>query len=173
MTGTAAQIIRWLLDKPADQTFEVVRKRKKRSLDANGLYWALVTEMANAMRLPKAEVHNRMLRRYGQPYGIGGRLVTTAIPDTEEAERQAVLSETLHMRPTSQVRLGTKGQMFRTYVMLRGSSDYDSREMAILIDGTIEEAKQLGIDTEEWTALLKQQNHAISAAQNTGWKSIT
>ena len=37
--------------------------------------------------------------------------------------------------------------MYRTYMMLRGSSDYDTREMSELIDGTVSEAKQMGIET--------------------------
>ena len=163
MIGTPAQLIKWLLDRPQDKTFECKEKRKKRSLSQNDLYWALVTEIANVMRISKSEVHNVMLRRYGQPERIEGRLVAVTIPDTEKAWKQALLAEEYHVRPTSQVKLGTKNQMFRTYILLRGSRTYDSREMTILIDGTIDEAKQLGINTEEWTALLKRQNPVISA----------
>ena len=162
MIGTKAQVIKWLLDRP-DRTYECKEKKKKRSLNQNDLYWALVTEIANVMRISKSEVHNVMLRRYGQPERIEGRLVAVTIPDTEKAWKQALLAEEYHVRPTSQVKLGTKNQMFRTYILLRGSRTYDSREMTILIDGTIDEAKQLGINTEEWTALLTQQNHVISA----------
>ena len=172
MTGTPAQIIRWLWEKPQDKTYEVIQKRKKRSLDANGLYWHLVTEIANVMRLSKSEVHNIMLRRYGQPYGIDGRLVQTYLPDTDKAEKQALQSETLHLKPTSYVQIGTKNQVFRAYIMLRGSSTYDSREMAILIDGTVNEAKELGINTEEWTALLEPQSSVGSAGAEQGLNGI-
>lgn len=51
------------------------------------------------------------------------------------------------MKPTSQVKLGTKNQMFRTYVMIRGSSTYDTKEMSILLDELIQEAQNLGIET--------------------------
>ena len=37
--------------------------------------------------------------------------------------------------------------MYRTYMMLRGSHDYDTKEMSTLIDGVVSEAKELGIET--------------------------
>lgn len=39
------------------------------------------------------------------------------------------------------------GKEFTHYRAFKGSSEMDSREMAILIDGTIREAEQLGIPT--------------------------
>ena len=147
MTGKAAEIIRWLTMQKPDTVFEIKPHKKKRSLDANGYYWKLVTEIADTLRLAKPEVHNWMLRRYGQAEGVDGRLVTVYIPDTEKAERQALLAEDYHIKPTAYVEAGTKGQLFRQYILLRGSRTYDSREMAILIEGTRREAEQLGIQT--------------------------
>ena len=37
--------------------------------------------------------------------------------------------------------------MYRTYIMLRGSSSYDTKEMARLIDGLVSECKEVGIET--------------------------
>lgn len=147
MTGTAVQIIRWLTTQKQDVEWDIKKHRKKRSLDANGYYWKLVAEIAEATKVSKNEVHNVLLRRYGQAQGIDGRLVTVYIPDTEKAAKQAILAEDYHIKPTSYVQVGSKGQVFRQYIMLRGSRTYDSREMAILIDGAISEAEQLGIQT--------------------------
>ena len=147
MTGTAVQIIRWLTTQKQDVEWDIKKHRNKRSLDANGYYWKLVTEIAEATKTSKNEVHNVLLRRYGQAQGIDGRLVTVYIPDTEKAAKQAILAEDYHIKPTSYVQVGSKGQVFRQYIMLRGSRTYDSREMAILIDGAISEAEQLGIQT--------------------------
>lgn len=99
------------------------------------------------MRLPKPEVHNKMLRAYGQVQGIDGRIMTVTIPDTEKAERQTLLAEGYHVKPTSQVRLGTKNQLFRTYVLLKGSHELNTEEFSILLDGTIHEAQNIGIET--------------------------
>lgn len=84
MTGTAVQIIRWLTTQKQDVEWDIKKHRKKRSLDANGYYWKLVAEIAEATKVSKNEVHNVLLRRYGQAQGIDGRLVTVYIPDTEK-----------------------------------------------------------------------------------------
>lgn len=72
MTGTAMQIIQWLTRQKPEVRFDIKQHREKRSLDANGYYWKLVTEMADNLRMAKPEVHNIMLRRYGQAEGVDG-----------------------------------------------------------------------------------------------------
>lgn len=147
MIGNAMQIIQFLTKQKDGQEWEIKKHTKKRSLNANGYYWTLIGQMADKLRIAKPEVHNRMLRSYGQAQGIDGRLVTVTIPDTEKAEKETLLAESYHIRPTSQVKMGTKGQMFRTYVLLKGSHEMDTREFSILLDGTIREAEQIGIQT--------------------------
>ena len=147
MTGTAAQIIRWLVGQKPETIWEIKKQRKKRTLSQNAYYWQLIGKMADALREPKTRVHNEMLRSYGQAHGIDGRLVTVTIPDTEKAWEEAIRSSTLHIAPTSQVHLGTKNQMFRTYILLKGSHEMTTEEMSVLLDGTITEAQQLGIET--------------------------
>ena len=39
------------------------------------------------------------------------------------------------------------GREFTHYKLFKGSSEYDTQEMAILIDGIVQEAENLGIDT--------------------------
>lgn len=147
MTGNAAQVIRWLTTQDPEKVWDVKQHSQKRTLTANGFYWHLVGKMADALRIPKPEVHNRMLRAYGQVQGIDGRLVPVEIPNTEKAEQEVLMAETYHLKPTSQVRLGTKGQMFRTYVLLKGSHELTSEQFAVLLDGIIREAEQIGIET--------------------------
>lgn len=53
--------------------------------------------------------------------------------------------ETLHCYPC-----GCKeenGQSLNFFRIYRGSHTYDTKEMSILIDGTVQEAKDLGIET--------------------------
>lgn len=54
-----------------------------------------------------------------------------------------------HLQPTSQVREGLDGVMYRTYKLLRGSHTYNSEEMARLITGLISECKDAGISDAE------------------------
>ena len=128
-------------------SIKAVKYREKRSLDANAYYWQLVTKIAEVIRASKPFVHNIMLRKYGQAVVLDGKQLFVVIPDTEEASRKADEAETFHVKPTSQVKQGKDGVMYRTYKMLRGSSDYDTYEMSKLIDGVVDEAKHLGIET--------------------------
>lgn len=146
MTGTAMQVIQWLTTQKDGQLWEIKKHTKKRTLSQNAYYWQLCGQIADAMRMPKEQVHNMMLRSYGQVERLAGGLVTVPIPDTEKAEQEVLRSMKYHLKPTSQVRAGAKG-MYRTYVMLKGSHDLTTEEMSILVDGIVQEAQQLGIET--------------------------
>ncbi len=52
-----------------------------------------------------------------------------------------------------------KGKEFTHYKVYKGSSEYDTREMSILLDGIIDEAKALDIDviSEREKSLLLQE----------------
>ena len=121
--------------------------REKRSLDANAYYWVLIAKLAEAMHISKPRAHNLMLRRYGQNLTIDGHGAYIRIPDTEKAEEMALEASEWHIRPTSEVVQGNGGVNYRTYVMLMGSSGYDTAEMSHLIDGLVDECKALGIET--------------------------
>lgn len=126
-------------------SLEIKKYRRKRSLDANAYYWVLVTKLAGKIGVSNAELHNMMICGYGQSEVFDGKCVYTTIPDTEESERKVKESETYHLKPTSQVREGNDGIMYRTYRLMRGSSTYNAEEMARLIEGTIYECKQAGM----------------------------
>ena len=163
MIGTALQIIRWLATQKPEQMWEVKKHTKKRTLSQNAYYWQLCGQLADVLRLPKSVVHNNMLRAYGQAQGIDGRLVTVTIPDTEKAWKQALMAETFHVKPTSQVRLGSKNQMFRTYVLLKGSHELTTEEMSVLVDGIVQEAQEQGIETltpAELERMRSAEHHA-------------
>ena len=66
--------------------------------------------------------------------------------DTDEAYKKALNAETYHIKPTSHTKIGKDGRTYRAYRMLKGSSEYDTKEMARLIDGAVSEAKSMGIE---------------------------
>lgn len=121
--------------------------RKKRSLDANGYYWKLVEQIAESINVSKPFLHNRNLRRYGQIAMLDGKPMYLVLPDTEESQNEIEESETYHLKPTTQVKQGKDGLPYRTYMMLVGSSEFDTKQMSVLIDGVVSEAKELGIET--------------------------
>lgn len=136
------------LDKLQDKTLSIktTEKKNKRSLDANAYYWQLLTQLADKLGYSKPYLHNLMLRRYGRPMIIDGSMLYIVLPDSDAGEREAEESETYHIKPTSEVKEGKNGS-YRTYIMLRGSSTYDTKEMSVLIDGLVQECKEQGIDT--------------------------
>ena len=129
---------------------EIKEYRPKRSLDANALYWSLLNKLARVLDTSTPELHNIMLRRYGQLECYGDKLVYVVLPETEDAQKKADQAETYHLKPTSHTKLGTDGRTYRTYMLLRGSSTYDSKEMTRLIDGLISECNEAGIDTTSY-----------------------
>lgn len=130
-------------------SLEIKRYRRKRSLDANAYYWVLLGKLARRTGQSNAELHNQMLREYGQPEIFEGKGVYMTIPETDAAIKKVDNAMDYHLQPTSQIREGNDGIMYRTYKLLRGSHTYNSEEMAHLIDGLISECKDVGIPDAE------------------------
>lgn len=115
-------------------SIEVKQYREKRSLNANNYAWKLITEIANVLRASKEEIYLLMLKMYGQSELIS---VLAHIPiDNYVKYFEEAGESTLN------------GKLFKHYRVFKGSSEFDSREMAIFIDGIISEAKNLNIQTE-------------------------
>lgn len=126
---------------------EIKKHREKRSRDANAYYWKLASQVAEVLHVSKPYIHNYLLRKYGKLKIIGGKCAYVDIPDTDEAQREVDEDRKIHLVPTSQVREGKDGIMYRTYMMLKGSSEYDTKEMSDLIDGLVSECREMGIET--------------------------
>ena len=56
-------------------TVEIKEYKRKRSLDANALYWSVLTQLAKVLDTSNAELHNILLRRYGQVEKYDDQLV--------------------------------------------------------------------------------------------------
>ena len=166
MTGNATEIVQYLMRQQVEKpnaVYDLKPHRERRSLDANSYYWVILTKLADVLRMSKPRVHNMILRQYGQAEYFNGKLVPITLMDTDEAEKKAIESETFHVKPTSQIKVDKDGIAYRTYYLLRGSSQYNSYEFSILLDGLIEEAKEQGIETlppaelEKMKAELRKQ----------------
>lgn len=122
--------------------YEIERKRKKRSNDANALCWKLCTEIANVLRTDKDSIYIDMLKKYGQSDIVS---VVSSVDVKPYFKYYDVFGK------------GTvNGKEFTHYKVFKGSSEYDTREMSILLDGIVDEAKALDIEviTESERALL-------------------
>ncbi len=135
-----------LVEKLKDEllSIEISKFRKKRSLTANGYYWALVHKISEVNNLPDMVTHNLYLRDCHCLEYINGETVAVPVPDTPEAEGEVLRKSEYHLMPTGRTIEGKNGTL-RFYLMLRGSSDFDSGEMNRLISFAVQDAKQLGI----------------------------
>lgn len=140
-------------------SIKICKHDKKRSLNANSYYWLLIGKLSKAQNISSSYCHNLMLRRYGELDRIDDQVVYWVIPDTDEAMRKADEAETFHIKPTSNVREGNDGIMYRTYLLLKGSHEYTRTEFTKLVNGLVDECHNCGIETksqEEIDSLLAQ-----------------
>lgn len=124
---------------------EIKEYRPRRSLDQNDMYWAILQQVAKALRISNLRCHNMMLCRYGVIEQFDGHNAFAFLPDTDETEEKVAESEHVHYKPTSEIRVGADGESYRIYYILRGSSAMDTAEMTRLIEGVMDEARQMGL----------------------------
>lgn len=129
------------IDPEKDYTVKIEPVKRKRSLNSNAYAWVLMTEIANVLRTDREDVYVEMLKRYGQiaEDKDGNKVIFSVRSDIDATSFYKYLE-----------RIGTgtvNGTEFTHYRALKGSSDFDTREMSIFIDGIVSEAKNLGIET--------------------------
>lgn len=142
MIGNSQQIIQWLFQqKDLTKKYEIKEHRQRRSLNQNSYAWELIGKIADNMRKSKEEVYMGMLRDYGQSEIISVRSDININGYFKYFEKFG----------TGQV----NGKDFTHYKIYKGSSEFDTREMTIFLDGIIQEAQALGIDTLTPTQLAE------------------
>lgn len=129
------------IDPEKDYTVKIEPVKRKRSLNSNAYAWVLMTEIANVLRTDKDEIYVEMLKRYGQiaEDKAGNKIIFSVRSDIDATSFYKYLE-----------RIGTgtvNGTEFTHYRALKGSSEFDTKEMSIFIDGIVSEAKNLGIET--------------------------
>jgi hypothetical protein len=119
----------------------IKRITKHRSLNANAYFHVLVGKIADKLHISKARAKNQLLGRYGQrELTESGQLIISVRSDIDMMER-----EDLHCVP---VGYGKANETeFTHWAIVRPSHTYDNLEMNTLITGTVDEAKELGIET--------------------------
>lgn len=133
MIGNAQAIIAWLFEQDKQKIFEIKEKKKKRSLTANSYYWSLLNQLASVMRMDNQECHFLMLKRYGQ---------------YEVVSIRSDVSLHSYFKYYEEIGKGTvNGKEFTHYKIYKGSSQMDSKEFAILLDGVRSECEEVGIPT--------------------------
>lgn len=132
MEGTAEEIVKWLFSQDREKIFEIKEKKRRRSLNANAYAWLLIGKLADVLRISKDECYILMLKRYGQSEMVS---VVSEIDVRGYFKYYETVGKTF-----------LQGKNFTHYRVFKGSSEYDTREMSILVDGIVSEAKEVGID---------------------------
>lgn len=109
------------------------KHRKKRSLDANGMLWACLSEIAAALRTDKWEVYLLMLKRYGKFTYICVKPNVVDAVRLQWRECEVIGEVDINGRPAVQM------------LCYFGSSTYDTAEFSRLLDGVVSEMKELGL----------------------------
>jgi hypothetical protein len=169
MTGDATAILMYLMqaqkEKP-DAKWDLTehKDRKHRSLDSNSYFWLLVNKIAVKQHISDAEVHDRLLSENIAYYkneegGIDWKvspiepnafgLIVEQIKDDYAYYLDSKMKVALKKEDGGDLVLDRDGceVIGRVYWHIKGTHQMNSKEMYRIIDSTVFEAKQLGIET--------------------------
>lgn len=135
MIGNSKKIIFWLKGQDDNKKFEIKEYYQKRSLNSNSYCWELCTKIAEKINSSKEAVYYQMLKEYGQ---------SMLIPVTPGTCLEG-FSKYYEFYEKGKI----NGKECEWYKIYKGSSNYDSKEMWLFLEGIIYEAKELDIPTLE------------------------
>lgn len=125
---------------PAKQyVMEVKEHRERRSLDANAYFWTLCDKLSEQTGIPKTEIYREAIRN------IGGNNQVVCVP-TKAVDK--LCEGWQHnglgwLTDTAESKL----EGCTNVILYYGSSTYDSKQMARLIDNIVQDCKAVGIET--------------------------
>ena len=146
-------------DKLHDKDCELTVKkyRKKRSLDANAYAWVLIDKIAEKTRVSRTETYRNAIR------DIGGVSVTVCVQNVAVARLKQQWSDKGIGWQTEEFESSIPG--WTNVILYFGSSVYDSKQMADLIENLRQDAISLGIEVEDENkikSLLEEYDNAKS-----------
>lgn len=122
--------------------------KEKRSLDANAYYWQLNSQMARILGTSPEELHEDLLQKYGLlDTDENGHIAITARSNVDMARVDG------HWKL---YKVSQDGK-WKSYLRIRGTSEYDTAEMSYFLERVIEDAKELCIDTETPNQKLERE----------------
>lgn len=138
MIGTRKEIIRYLMTAP-DKKYKLDDYNEKRSLDANAYMWVLIGKIQETLEVPKEDIYKDLIRDIG---------VYEVLPVKNEALNR--FCEAWHNKGLGWITETTQSKLdgYTNVIAYYGSSVYNSKEMARLIDSVIEECRLLEIETK-------------------------
>lgn len=139
MIGTPKEISNFLWQLDSEKVYEIKEYRKKRSLDANAYLWTLCKKIADVLRITKEEVYTKQIKEVGK---------FEIIPIRDEAVETFIHAwSNKGIGWICEILNKSKIDGYTNLIAYYGSSLYDTRDMSILIDAIVQEAKNLNIET--------------------------
>lgn len=149
--GKGAEIILHTQDREAVQALmeeyvegkeyvaKIERKRQKRSLDANAYCWVLCRKIAEKIGSTDREVYKEAVKDWG---------LTTIRPEREDLVDDLVrMWDGMGIGNAHDILGKSKLEGYVNVKYYYGSSQYNTKQMARLIDGIVQEAKEQEIET--------------------------
>ena len=126
-----------------DAVVEIMIKkwRAKRSKDANAYFHVRVNQIAMARGLSDDEVKRDLVTQYGAIAVQDGYKVGFKLPASVDVE-------TIYPYTRMYKQVEENGMLMNCYLVFKQTRYMDTKEMAHLIDGAIQVAQELGIDTD-------------------------
>lgn len=143
------QRVTFELDEDFRQTFEELKEtdvdiavkkyRKRRSLDANAYAWVLIDKIAEKRRMTKTEVYQNAIRE------IGG--VSDIVCVQDKAVDQLISAWKRNGIGWQAETMPAKIPNCTRVILYYGSSTFNTKQMSMLIDSLVQDAKAIGIET--------------------------
>ena len=112
----------------------------RRSLNANAYAWELIDQIAAKLNLPKTDVYRAAIQEIGG-VSVSAEMQTESIPVFRQIWEKGHTGRQVIIVP------GSKDPATEVVRIYYGSSEYDTAQMARLIDNLIQDAESLGIPT--------------------------
>lgn len=132
-TGKVHEVIQWLLNQDREKTFTIKERKERRTLTQNAYYWVLNGKLAAALGMSRDDMHFHLLKSYA-PCEVMS--VLERVPLSDYFKYCEVFAQG-HLN----------GRTYNHVRIYKGSSSMDSAEFSRLLEGTIQECAQLGIQT--------------------------
>lgn len=132
-------------------TIKVSKFRQKRSLDANAYFHLLVNKIAMETNQSDDEIKRKLVKSYGTlARDENGDLIGAMLPASVDVDRFYPYTRNYKTE-------WRDGKEYTCYLFYERTRDLDTAQMSHLIEGTVQEAKALGIEVkpqEEIDSLL-------------------
>lgn len=128
--------------KECDLDVEIKKHRERRSLSANAYFHLLVGKIAAERGGSEQSVKESLVIEYGAlAKDEDGQTVGFKLPATVDVSTIYPYTKCFDTREEN-------GMLFKCYLVYKRTHTLDSKEMARLIDGAVEVARELGIETD-------------------------